>query len=383
MPAGTLMSASYRQIDDPQVRRCHDRATRKTSTRRCAVLLRLRDDAESGARGDGAPDELRDARGAFASSGEGDRARSGRSRESDAACDPFPIHFELVPATIMYEFGAYGLPGRFSHWTHGEAYHQMKTMYDYGLCKIYELVINTNPAYAFLMESNSLIQNKLVVAHVLGHSDFFKNNVYFEHTNRADGRDASASTRSDPRATSSSTAREEVEKFLDAVLSIQEHIDPNLRVLRKPGRAETRARAAATARPPTAVRRPAGDLGEARSRTPRPAPRKFPPEPEKDLLLFLAEHAPELEDGSATSSQIVRAEMLYFLPQMQTKIMNEGWASLWHARIMRELDLTREEYIEFARLHAGVLSPSPRGRINPYYVGFKIFEDIERRWNGT
>src|SRR3712207_3748821 len=98
--------------------------------------------------------------------------------------DPYPVHWEVVPATIMYEFGAYGLPGRFSHWTHGKAYASMKTMYDYGLSKIYELVINTDPCYAFLMESNQPIQNKLVVAHVVGHSDFFKHNAYFGHTNR-------------------------------------------------------------------------------------------------------------------------------------------------------------------------------------------------------
>src|SRR5919197_441146 len=98
--------------------------------------------------------------------------------------EPFPVHFELVPATIMYEFGAYGLPGRFSHWTHGRAYQQIKTMYDYGLSKIYELVINANPAYAFLLENNGVLQNKVVAAHVLAHVDFFKHNVYFERTNR-------------------------------------------------------------------------------------------------------------------------------------------------------------------------------------------------------
>src|ERR1700742_3669104 len=99
--------------------------------------------------------------------------------------DPYQIHWEVVPPTIMSEFGAYGLPGRFSHWTHGKAYQQIKTMYDYGLSKIYELVINTNPAYAFLLENNSVLQNKVVAAHVLAHVDFFKNNLYFEHTNRS------------------------------------------------------------------------------------------------------------------------------------------------------------------------------------------------------
>src|SRR5437762_12218252 len=99
--------------------------------------------------------------------------------------DPFPVHFEMVPATIMYEFGAYGLPGRFSHCTHGRAYQQIKTMYDYGLSKIYELVINANPSYAFLLENNSVLQNKVVAAHVLAPSDFFEHNANFAHTSRA------------------------------------------------------------------------------------------------------------------------------------------------------------------------------------------------------
>src|ERR1043165_3441149 len=90
----------------------------------------------------------------------------------------------MVPATIMYEFGAYGLPGRFSHWTHGRTYQQIKTMYDYGLSKIYELVINTNPAYAFLLENNSILQNEVVIAHVIAHVDFLRHNAYFARTNR-------------------------------------------------------------------------------------------------------------------------------------------------------------------------------------------------------
>ena len=98
--------------------------------------------------------------------------------------DPYPTNFEIVPATVMYEVGSYALPGRYSHWTFGKTYHRMKTMYDFGLSKIYEVVINTNPAYGFLLETNSPIQNKMVIAHVLGHVDFFKNNSYFSKTNR-------------------------------------------------------------------------------------------------------------------------------------------------------------------------------------------------------
>jgi stage V sporulation protein R len=289
--------------------------------------------------------------------------------------DPYPVHFEMVPATIMYEFGAYGLPGRFSHWTHGRAYQQIKTMYDYGLSKIYELVINTNPAYAFLLENNSVLQNKLVAAHVLAHVDFFKNNLYFEHTNRSMLETASinAERLHQYEFEHGST---EVEKLLDAILSIQEHIDANPR-LRKPAPEQPKQRRG-DGRPTT----PFDDLlrlGEVEAPPPSDV-RKFPAEPEKDLLLFLADHAPDLEQWQRDVLHIVRAEQHYFLPQMQTKIMNEGWASFWHARIMRELDLSEGEYLDFAKMHSGVLSPSKRN-VNPYYVGMKVFEDIERRWD--
>lgn len=293
--------------------------------------------------------------------------------------DPFPIHFEIVPASIMYEIGSYGLPGRFSHWTHGKAFHQMKTMYDYGLSKIYELIINTNPAQAFLMEGNSLIQNKLVIAHVIGHSDFFKNNIYFQHTSRQMAETAGINAER-IRAYEFHHGEDAVEKFLDAVLSVQEHIDPNLRVRR-----------AEPLRPGERAKRPGGRhtdyddlwrLGE-QPEDPTVERRKIPPEPEKDLLLFLLQWAPDLEEWQRDILSIVRNEMYYFLPQMQTKVMNEGWASFFHAQILREMDITPEEHLEFTRLHSSVLSPSPRGTsINPYYVGFKIWEDIERRWNG-
>src|SRR5215210_5434686 len=145
--------------------------------------------------------------------------------------DPFPTRFEIVPASVMYEIGSYALPGRYSHWTFGKAYHRMKTMYDFGLSKIYEVVINTNPSYGFLLETNSPIQNKMVMAHVLGHVDFFKNNAYFSKTNRR--MVESVSTHAG-RMTEYEFkyGRKTVERFLDAVLAIEEHIDPNFFIKR-------------------------------------------------------------------------------------------------------------------------------------------------------
>ncbi|MGI5837002.1 MAG: SpoVR family protein, partial [Chloroflexota bacterium] len=262
--------------------------------------------------------------------------------------DPFPTHFEMVPASIMYEFGAYGLPGRFSHWTHGKAYQRMKMMYDYGLSKIYELVINTNPCYAFLMEGNSMIQNKLVAAHVLAHSDFFKNNLHFRHTNRQMVEGASINAER-IRNYEFHHGRLEVERFLDRVLCIEEHVDPNLSMRQKEGFNKQDEEEERKGSHPTQY----DDLlrldpkEDAKEEVEHPR-KRFPPEPEKDLLLFIAENAADLEDWQRDIIHIVRSEQLYFVPQMMTKIMNEGWASYWHREIMRELELRTDEYIQFS-----------------------------------
>src|ERR1044071_8475460 len=174
--------------------------------------------------------------------------------------DPFPVRFEIVPATVMYEVGSYALPGRYSHWTFGKAYHKMKTMYDFGLSKIYEVVINSNPSYAFLLENNSLIQNKLVIAHVLGHVDFFKNNAYFSQTNRRMVDDAAMHARR-INEYEFKYGRKVVEEFLDAVLSIEEHIDPNFFI--KKQREEKKSKEDAPRRPPTS---PYEDLDSSQER---------------------------------------------------------------------------------------------------------------------
>jgi stage V sporulation protein R len=294
--------------------------------------------------------------------------------------DPYPMHWEVVPASIMYEFGAYGLPGRYNHWTHGKAYASMKTQYDYGLSKIYELVINTDPCYAFLMDTNQPIQNKLVVAHVLGHSDFFKHNAYFGHTNRKILETVSIHA-DRVRKYEFVHGTQAVEDFLDAVLSVQEHIDPlaHRRPAQPPTEEEQERDKKRPARPS-----PYDDLWEMDGRgqaaaEAEPAGTK-PQAEEDDLLLFLIKHSRALNDWQRDVVAIVRDEMRYFLPQMQTKIMNEGWASLWHARILREMALPSDEYVQFAALHSSVLSPSRR-RLNPYYLGYKMWEHIERKLN--
>ncbi|KKM08985.1 stage V sporulation protein R [Clostridiales bacterium PH28_bin88] len=288
--------------------------------------------------------------------------------------DFYDMRFELCPADILYTFGAYGMPTRFSHWSFGKAFYRMKTQYDYNLSRIYELVINSDPCYAFLLEGNSLVQHKLVIAHVFAHSDFFKHNARFARTNRQMVEAMSVNAQR-IRQYEFKYGRKDVEIFLDAVLSIQEHIDPYTRITR-----ETKKEKPGIEQFPETPYDDLWKLGKPAAKPPvQTQVKKTPPEPEKDLLRFIMEHSRELEDWQRDIMSMMREEMVYFWPQMETKIMNEGWAALWHARIIRELDLPEAEALEFAKMHASVLQGS-RTHINPYLLGMKIFEDIEKRW---
>jgi stage V sporulation protein R len=260
--------------------------------------------------------------------------------------DPYPTKFEMVPATVMYEIGSYALPGRYSHWTFGKAYHRMKTMYDFGLSKIYEVVINTNPSYGFLLETNSPIQNKLVMAHVMGHVDFFKNNVYFSKTNRR--MVETVSTHSGRMMEYEfKYGRKTVEKFLDSILSIEEHIDPDLFIRREISEEEKRER-----KKVKHVDKPYDDLlsmGEKKEA--KPAEAKEEPRgarvPEKDILYFIMHNSPILEDWQRDVIAMIHEEMEYFIPQMQTKIMNEGWACATGETLI----LTENGFIRFDSLY--------------------------------
>ena len=241
--------------------------------------------------------------------------------------DPYPVRFEVVPATVMYEIGSYALPGRYSHWTFGKAYHRMKTMYDFGLSKIYEVVINTNPSYGFLLETNSPVQNKLVMAHVLGHVDFFKHNAYFSRTNRRMVETVSAHS-GRMAEYEFKYGRKTVERLLDAVLSIEEHIDPNFFIRRE--------------QPPTPpgtkkAPKPPGryddlwNIGRAREPDPAPDAADLPRGerlPEKDIVYYVMRNSPSLQEWQRDVVAMIHEEMEYFVPQMQTKTLNEGWACL-------------------------------------------------------
>ncbi len=263
--------------------------------------------------------------------------------------DPFPTRFEIVPATVMYEIGSYALPGRYSHWTFGKAYHRMKTMYDFGLSKIYEVVINTNPSYGFLMETNSPVQNKLVMAHVLGHVDFFKHNTYFSKTNRRMVESVSSHA---GRMTEYEFkyGRKTIEKFLDAVLSIEEHVDPNFFIKRETRQQERASRERAQASRKEGRYDDLWQLGEKKEAfavNDDSANQDDDRLPEKDIVYYIMHNSPALTDWQRDVMAMIHEEMEYFVPQMQTKTLNEGWACATGDSLL----LTEMGFIRFNQLY--------------------------------
>lgn len=291
--------------------------------------------------------------------------------------DPFPVVYETLESITMYNVGAYGLPSRARHWSYGRSYDHQKMYGQMGFSKIYEMIVNNNPSYAFMLDTNSDVENLLIIAHCLGHSDFFKNNVMFQDTNRNMVRHA-ADHAGRVEEYIEQYGLSAVERIMDIGFALDGHIDWHKGQFRKPYKRH---------RVKTTKQRKRGEFDDllAPNRKFEPAKkyvdRKFPPHPEKDLIWFLANYAP-LEEWEKDILDIMREEAYYFHPQMLTKIMNEGWASFWHAELMFKYDITPEEHLGFAQTHEKVVQPGGNPfRINPYYLGFKMFKDIEKRWD--
>ncbi len=305
---------------------------------------------------------------------------------SEFGLDFFPVRFEMVDYRMMNQLAAYdGFPTRYPHWRFGMEYERLSKSYAYGLHRIYEMVINTDPCYAYLMASNDLVDQKLVMAHVYGHCDFFKKNNWFEHTNRH-MLDEMANHAARIRRYLAKFGLETVENYLDACLSLENLIDIHAPGIRRraldddeeehpvPRRIPAKAYMDAYINPAEYLAGQQRKLDESRERR-----KRIPEDPEKDVLLFLLEYAP-LENWQRDVLDIVREEAYYFAPQRQTKIMNEGWASYAHSHIMTRHALEPDELIDYAEHHAGTMATHP-GQLNPYKLGLELYRDIEDRWN--
>ena len=309
----------------------------------------------------------------------------------DYGLDLFDTIFEVIDYNEMNMVAAYtGFPTRYPHWHFGMEFEALVKSHSYGLSKIYEMVINTNPAYSYLLKGNDHTTQKLVIAHVLAHVDFFKNNLYFAGTNRKMV-DEMANHATLVRRYIDRYGLEAVESWLDVCLSIENLIDYHLPAFtRRPSSSQESSNEQPEIPVPKKIRakdymdefiNPKEFLEEQRKSLAETASKekRFPPEPEKDILLFLAEHAP-IEHWERELLNIVRDEAYYFAPQGMTKIMNEGWASYWHSKIMTERAMEGSDVISYAEQNAGVMGTSP-GRLNPYKLGVELYRDIEDRWN--
>ncbi|MEX2380834.1 MAG: SpoVR family protein [Opitutales bacterium] len=290
----------------------------------------------------------------------------------------FPQEFEICDHSQMLGSMAYsGMPSHYPHWSYGKAYERLKTLYDYGVSGLpYEMVINSNPSLAYLMRDNSLCLQILTIAHVYAHNDFFRNNFTFRTTlpEYTLGNFKSHATRVRSYIEDPSIGIENVERILDAAHALSLQCRRNMAV-RKLSVNEERQRILRRME-----REPKRTDPDSRARDEEIIYRKIPPSPEEDLLLFIRDENPFLTEWEKDLLTIVHEEACYFIPQIETKIMNEGWASFWHREILNSLELPAELHLEFLVHHNQVVRPSP-GSLNPYHVGLKVWDDIRRRFD--
>jgi stage V sporulation protein R len=253
-----------------------------------------------------------------------------------------------------------------------------------GHSRLFEVVFPGNPGHAYLAQSNGLAENILVTAHVLGHADFSRNNLLFrrcqEQVSERIVEHAANHARQISQAIESYGA-ERVEAALDAALALEQHIDVDqaLRRQRYPEyAAEPKVLVDDAFRKRFAALEPTASAGGAELKKRAPVP----PHPERDLLWFVAHYAPEMESWERDIFLAVREESFYFYPVFATQIMNEGWASYWHARLLREADFVPQQaYVDAIKCHSDVVRPIAAEaqvalNINPYHLGFAMWEKI-------
>jgi stage V sporulation protein R len=300
-----------------------------------------------------------------------------RERVDAFGLDCYPQEFEVCDHNQMLGYMAYsGMPSHYPHWSYGKSFEKLKTLYDHGVSGLpYEMVINSNPAIAYLMRDNSLLLQILTMAHVYGHNDFFKNNFTFRST-RAEytiGSFKSHAQRVRTYQEDPSIGVERVEAVLDAAHALALQCRRNLAV-QKLSEDDARRAALEAADPrPDPFRR----IHRAQEYV-APDLRKTPLVPDEDILLFIRDHNPYLAEWEKDVLTIAHEESQYFIPQIETKIMNEGWASYWHKRILDSLDLGPDLTLEFIVRHNQVVRPH-EGSINPYHLGLRIWEDLHHR----
>ena len=282
--------------------------------------------------------------------------------------DWYPILYETCDYYEMIGNMAYhGMPTHYRHWSFGKSFERTHAMYNAGLEGLpYELIINSNPSIAYLMEENPFYLQVLIMCHCVGHSDFFKNNITFANTH-ADNvllRMRNAKRFVDGLIEDPSIGVKKVENILDAAHALSLQIPRRYRMYDSQ---KNQKKALIL------------DIKQGKYEDDFPPdPRAIPVSPEPNILAFLAECSPALDDWERELLYFALEDAEYFMPQIRTKIMNEGWASYWHFRMMHELELPDSMHLPFLKMHNEVVRPH-LGSINPYHLGFHLFRKIEER----
>lgn len=300
------------------------------------------------------------------------------SKAKELGLNFYPQEFEIIGFNEMLGYEAYvGMPSRYPHWSFGKSYEKNKTLYSFNLTGLpYEMVINSNPCLAYLMRENTLPLQILTIAHVYGHNDFFKNNRLFKEGTRA--KLALEMFKLDGEIireyiNAPGIGYEKVERILDAAHAIRYNIG---RVIGRKEITDEEIRKNRIDDYKKAIENKS--ILDMDMVIEEPILDKIPLEPYDDVVGFIIKYG-KLEEWEKDIVRIVKRETEYFMPQIETKTMNEGWASYWHYNILKSLDLPEGLHFEFLKRHNDVVAPI-LGGLNPYYVGFKMFEDIERRY---
>ncbi len=307
--------------------------------------------------------------------------------------DTYPNQLEIITAEQMMDaYASVGMPINYRHWSYGKEFIATDKRYRRGQMGLaYEIVINSDPCISYLMEENSTAMQALVIAHAgYGHNSFFKGNYLFRMwTDASSIIDYLVFARRYISECEERYGMETVETFLDSCHALANYgVDRYRRPSKKSLAQEISDRKAREAYAQQQV----NDLWRTVPKKDErvedaPESQRFPLEPQENLLYFIEKHSPLLEPWQREVVRLVRKIAQYFYPQRQTQVMNEGWATFWHHKLLYTLyedgHLTDGAMLEWLSSHTNVIFQPPVGHraysgINPYALGFAMYTDIKR-----
>ena len=316
-----------------------------------------------------------------------------RSTAERFGLDTYPNQLEIITAEQMMDaYASVGMPVNYRHWSYGKEFIATEKNYKRGHMGLaYEIVINSNPCISYLMEENTMAMQALVIAHAAyGHNSFFKGNYLFRMwTDAASIIDYLVYAKNYVAACEERHGVDAVEELLDSCHALMSH---GVDRYRRPSKLSLAQEQARSKDREAYAQQQINDLWRTLPRRAEKASeekeaRRFPEEPQENLLYFIEKNAPLLEPWQREIVRIVRKVAQYFYPQRQTQVMNEGWATFWHHQLLNQMYddgfLTDGVMIEWLKSHTNVIYQPPVGHpaysgVNPYALGFAMYTDIKR-----